>query len=464
MNYAFLAAFTLYFFALLLIGIWFLCKNKSSDDFTIGSKSVNFWVSAIATQSSDMSSWAFMAFPAAVLIHGAKECWSAVGLLIFTFIMWHIIAQKICIKAEETHATSLIEIFAKQCNDKSHIFSIICALISVFFFTFYITAGLVGMGRLFEAAFAIDYHVGLIIGIITGLLYTLLGGFIAVAWSDFLQGIFLLIVIVLVPSYAFSFTSWQEITTTAFNHNISLYPINSFAEFKHALMLLFGWGLGYLGQPHLLTHFMSIKNKNNIHYAKYIAVAWQSIVLIASFFIGIISIGFFADTAILQPEFIFINMVTILFNPFIAGVMLCAIFAATLSSMDSQILIAGTNACTDLYQKIFSKDLTSDQIIKYSRYASIIISCIALAIAWHDNFSIYYLVNYAWSGLGAAFGPLTIATLFNWHIQRNHALMAITAGTLTTAFWPFINVTVLPLLPGFMLHLSILYLCKNYKK
>lgn len=445
MNSVMLLSFAIYFVILSIIGFVFYKKKQTADDFILGDRSVNYFVTAIATQATDMGAWLFLGLPAAVFVHGFCEVWTAIGLVFFMFLNWQYIAPRLRNESEKYKSFTYISYFGNKFQDTTQSIRIVGSLILLFFFTAYISAGLVGLGRLFQASFDITYHTGIILAITTALVYTLVGGFIAVAWCDLFQGLFLLAMIVIVPIAAYiSLGGWHIMSTMSKIHAINY---NSFFSFS-SIGLALGWGLGYFGQPHILTNFMGINDPKKIPYAKYIGITWQIIVLTAAICIGIIGTYYFQDPNI-AAELIFVHMAKDLFPLFIAGFAVCGIFAATLSSMDSLILIAGNTCAEDIYKAVLHKNASSKTLVCVSRIASIVVSLIALYIARNNSESVYSLVNYAWSGLGSAFGPLLLATFYWKHTNKFGAIAGMIVGAGVSGSWTFVNSSILPLLPGF---------------
>ena len=448
MDMVFFSAFILYFTTLIGIGFYFYKRDQSAQAFMLGNRSVNYYVTAVATQASDMGSWLFIAFPAAVFVNGMFELWTAIGLVVGMFAAWTVIAPRLREKTAELDALTLSSYFAHVFHDRSGALQLVSSAFALYFFTFYIASGLVGLSLVFSAAFGISYHVGIVISIITAALYTLIGGFVAVAWCDFFQGLFLLAMIVLVPVVGFfEVGGLSAIMTAAQVQGISLSLLASPYETLSALFLAASWGLGYFGQPHILVNFMGIDEVANIKSARRIGILWQIMVLVAAAVIGLVGIAFFAGTLV-DPQLIFIEMTLRLFHPFVAGLILCAIFAATLSTMDSLILVAGSTCAEDIYKPFLNSKASASTILFVSRFASIVISAIALALAWSSNTSIYNLVGYAWSGLGSTFGPLVVASIYLKRVSKNSALAGLIVGGVTAAVWPFFFTT-LPLVPGF---------------
>lgn len=458
MEFLILTAFIIYFCILTGIGIFFYTRTKTEADFMVGGRSVNYWVTAIATQASDMSSWLFLAFPAALYAHGLPEAWTAIGLVIGMWCNWHFIAPKLRAVTEQYGSLTLSSFFEKRFNDTTGTLRLLSACMALVFFTFYIASSLVGLGRLFESAFGLSYQTGIIIGLLSAIIYTLVGGFIAVAWCDLFQGLFLLTMIVIVPIYTlYILGGIGPVLAAAHAHHLPLTLFPSLSGTLGSILLAFSWGLGYFGQPHILTNFMGIDDVRNVRYAKYVGISWQIIVLTAAACIGLIGIAYF-NNSLTHHEMLFVIMTKQLFHPLLAGFILCGILAATLSTLDSHILISGSVVAEDLYKKFWHQQASPTTVMWASRIGSIAISSLGLFIARNNSASIYDLVNYSWSGLGSSFGPLVIMSLYSKHVTRQGAIAGLLVGGATSAFWPYLNSGILPLVPGFLAGLVTIWL------
>lgn len=456
MDFTILSAFILYFSVLIGIGLYFYKRNQTADEFMLGDRSVNYYVTAVATQASDMGSWLFIGFPSVVFLGGMFQAWTAIGLIVGMWAAWTFVAPGLREKTASLSSLTLPSYFAHVTNDRSGVIQLVSSLLSLLFFTFYIASGLVGLSLVFSSAFGLSYHTGIVISVITATAYTLVGGFVAVAWCDFFQGLFLLAMIMLVPAVGYlQVGGYDAIVQAAALQNISLSLLSTPQEMASALFLAASWGLGYVGQPHILVNFMGIDNPKNIRYARLIGLTWQTFVLFSAVAIGIVGVAFFGTT-LQSPELVFISMTTALFHPFVAGLILCAIFAATLSTMDSLILVAGSSIAQDLYKKWLSPQSSQQKIVVVSRLGSIAISLAALVLAWQSSATVYGLVNYAWSGLGSTFGPLVVATLYFKKVTRAGAIAGLIIGGCTAAVWPFLFSS-LPLVPGFFAGLVAVY-------
>ena len=374
------------------------------------------------------------------------------------FLNWHFIAPRLRQQTEQYNALTLSTYLSKRFNDTSGILRILSALITIWFFTAYIASALVGMGRLFATAFGLEYFYGTVVGLAAGLTYTLIGGFIAVAWGDMFQGLFLLVMIVLVPLCNYVYVGgYDAIINAAALKDVHLSLLSSEFSIISALCLAASWGLGYFGQPHILVNFMGIDDPKKISSAKWIGISWQIMVLTAATMIGVTGLAF-STVPVTNPEDLFIVITKTLFSPLLAGFVLCAILAATLSTMDSHILVSGSTFAEDVYGVCTRANNQSTALVWMSRCASICICLAALFIASFNTNSVYHLVNYAWSGTGSAFGPLVITALYGHNITRAAAIIGMIVGAVVSGIWPLVGATcVLPLVPGFFAGLATLY-------
>lgn len=446
-------AFCLYFSILLGIGIYFYNKNKNMSDFSLANRSLNFWVTAISAQASDMSDWLFMGYPGAIFAFGLSQIWIAAGLVLCNFLNWHYIASEIRIQSEKVNAITLSEFFEKKFNDSSNKIRIFSGILCLYFFVFYIAAGLMGLGRVFELAFNINYHTGIVIGLGISLLYTLLGGLLAIAWSDLFQGTFLLATIIFVPWYATShiggFAHVHQTLQLFGPEYLSVLPKEGIISTIFAIL---SWGIGYFGQPHILINFMGIDNAKNIQKAKWVGCSWQILALGAAVAVGLVGKVMFYQT-LANQELVFIVMVKQLFDPFIAGIVLCAILAATISTINTQALISSSLITNDLYLPLLKNNISDQQKILFSRMAILIIPILSVFAAWNENFSVLKLVLYAWSGLGSSFGPIVILSLYySKYLNRNGVLAGLLSGGFTAMIWPLIPTTLPTLVAGFMIN------------
>jgi sodium/proline symporter len=436
-----LLAIGIYFAVLLTIGFLSFRKHRSATDFIIGGRSLNFWLTALAAHASDMSSWIFMGYPAVILTGGVFQSWAAIGLFAFMFLNWKLIAPKVRVATEQYNSLTFSSFFESRLADTSGAIRVFTALMSLFFYTIYISAALVGLGILLEILFNLNYDIGIIIGIFIVIPYVFIGGYHTLAWIDLFQGIFLLLVIIFVPVYLLSHVGgfegiFQALATKKLPS--SLVPDFSGHTFKEIFYMFAGWGIGYFGQPHIITKFMGIKNVSEIPKAKWVGMSWMLISLSAATLVGLVGCAYFTQ-GLAQPELVFIEIVKENFHPFLIGFILCAVLAATINAMSSQVLVLSSNLTEDFYKKLLRPKANSKELLIVSRLGVILVTLIAYLIAFGKPVSIYGLVLYAWSGLGSCFGPLLLLSLYSKKINKYGAWAGILLGGIVAAVWPYIN-------------------------
>jgi sodium/proline symporter len=460
MNMPILLAFILYFGILFAVGLLHYFKTKTSSEFMLGGRGVNYWVTAIAAHASDMSAWLFMGFPAVIYSQGLVGAWIAVGLIGGMFFSWHYIAQKLRLATEQYHALTLSTFFEKRFNDESGMIRLASSLIILLFFSVYIGAGLTGMGRVFESVFGFSYHNGMTIGLLASLFYIVVGGFTALAWNHFFQGMFLLAVIIFVPLYALlQLGGTTQIAAHAATNNISLSLLPTLSWYSFIEIVNgFAWGIGYLGMPHVVINYMGIDNPEHIKRAKYLGMIWLTLSLSAAIAVGLVGLGYFQNLQ--NTELVFVHLVNLLFNPFFAGIILCAMLAATMSTLDTQILVAANSLTEDFYKKMLHKKASEKELVWISRLSIIIVSLLGYCIGYQNSSTVMGLVSYAWSGLAAAFSPIMVAALYGKIYKSKTILMSLIAGATVSALWPLVGTPLIPLIPGVLVGTALLYFKK----
>jgi len=464
-------AFLLYFSVLLLIGLFSHRKSQSETDFILGNRSLSFWLTALSAHASDMSAWLFMSLPMLIFVYGLSKAWVAIGLFIGMFVNWHFIAPKLREGTEKSDSYTLPTFFERRFNDASGAIRLLTASLTLLFLTFYLSGGLIAMGYLFEAIFGIDYYVGITIAISVMVAYTFVGGFVAVAWTDFFQALFLLFVIITVPFLALGKIGGSEtVERVAQFRGISLEIFGNLtlASIGFIVIDALGWGLGYFGQPHIVTKFMGIRNVNEMKKAKWLGMSWQFLSLTGAVLVGLVGIGFFPE-GLYNPELVFVEMVKSSFPLFLAGVILCAILAANLSTMDSQIIVAASVITEDFYKRLSSKVPTSAQLLKASRTAVVAVGLTAYLLATSKSSNVLDSIFYAWGGLGSSFGPLLWVTLYSKRVTLQGAIAGILVGGFMGIFWTSLNPLILSwevptLVPGFLFGLISIYLISYLTK
>lgn len=467
MSVPLLLAFLSYLCILMTIGLLAHRKNTTAADFMVGNRSVNFWVTALSAHASDMSSWLFMGFPMAIYVGGLQKSWIGFGLLLGMFLNWHFVAPRLRVATEKFQCYTLSDYFESRFGDKSGRLRILSALLLLVFTTWYLAAGLTSIGFLLQSLFGMDYHLAIVLATIVMLSYTSFGGFVAVAWTDFFQGIFLLLMILLVPFVGYRAIGGYEAILSAANLkqlSLSFVPSSASGAFSQGLEAL-AWAVGYFGMPHVLAKFMGISSANDMYKAKWLGTTWQIIALIAATAVALVGIAYFQELA--NPELLFVELVKDLFSPYVGGFILCGVIAATISTMDSQVLVVSGVLAEDFYKKLWHKEADEAQLLRAGRLAVVGVSCVALLIASYHSQTIYELVFYAWSGLGASFGPLVLMALHSKRASTRGAIAGLLTGGILSAFWPYANKAlgcqIPPMLPGFFANFLMIYLLSQSK-
>lgn len=465
----YLVAFFFYFLILLGIAIISHRKQVSNAAFIVGNRSLNFWLTALSAHASDMSAWIFMGLPMAIYLGGLFGSWIAIGLILGMFANWQFVSIKLRTDTEKYNAYTLSSYFENRFHETTGILRILTAVLLIFFLTHYLSAALMAMGLLLESVFGINYYYGLAFSLGVVVVYTFGGGFVTIAWTDLFQASFLLCVLILVPLVAFFSmeNGWSAIEAIDQENvgYLSFFGNASENSLITALLLAASWGLGYYGQPHIITKFMGIKNIADLKKSKYVGMTWQVIALSASIIVGIVGAAFF-DYGLDNPELVFIEMVKILFHPLIAGFILCGILAANLSTMDSQLLVGASAFSEDLYKRLIRPQASPLELVRISRLGLVLIATVALLIAFMKNETIIDSVLYAWAGLGSSFGPLVLMSLYYKRSNKYGAIAGILVGGTLAMVWHLINpmllsFTIPTMVAAFALNLLTIFIVSN---
>ncbi|EGH3929359.1 sodium/proline symporter PutP [Campylobacter upsaliensis] len=450
--------FIAYSALMLFIGFYFYRKNKSTEDYFLGGRSLGPVVSALSAGASDMSGWLLMGLPGALYVSGFVESYIAIGLSIGAFLNWVFVAKRLRIYTSViANSITIPDYFETRFDDDKHILRIVCAIVILVFFTFYVSSGLVGGAKLFESTFGIDYTHALTTGTIIIVLYTFLGGYKAVCWTDMIQGLLMMSALIIVPlvmlsnlgGYKAAISIVQEIKP----QNLSMGEGVSLLTIISAL----AWGLGYFGQPHILVRFMSIRSTKEIPTATIVGISWMVISLIGACFIGILGIAYVHkfNLTLQDPEKIFIVMSQLLFNPWIAGILLSAILAAIMSTASSQLLVSSSTLAEDFYRRIFKQDASSQMVMRLGRIGVLLVALIAFLISTDKNSSVLSIVAYAWAGFGASFGSVMLFSLFWSKMTRMGAIAGMVTGAVVVVAWKnylagALNFPIYEIVPGFV--------------
>ncbi|HLS07463.1 sodium/proline symporter PutP [Lentibacillus sp.] len=488
MGQATLITFIVYLIGILIIGIIMYRMTNNLSDYVLGGRKLGPGVAALSAGASDMSGWLLLGLPGAVYAAGLAEAWMAIGLSIGAYLNWQIVAKRLRVYTEVSNNSITIPDFLEnRFKDNSHILRVISALVILLFFTFYTSSGMVAGAKLFEASFGLEYQAALWIGTIVVVSYTLLGGFLAVAWTDFLQGSLMFLALIVVPIVALNeMGGWNAAVQAVGEINPGhLNMIEGVGVL--AIISSLAWGLGYFGQPHIIVRFMALRSPKDVPKARFIGTTWMILGLYGAIFTGFIGLAFIStqDVSVLgefgisvimdngvqmleDPEKIFIAFSQLLFHPVIAGILLAGILSAIMSTIDSQLLVSSSAVAEDFYKALFKKEAGEKELVWVGRIATLIIALIAAIIAMNPESTVLELVSYAWAGFGAAFGPTILLALFWKGFTRNGAFAGILAGAVTVIIWGgFLSGGIFDLyeiVPGFLLNLIVAIVVSQMEK
>ena len=439
-SFAITTTFIAYLILMLAIGVIAYQRTKSSSDYFLGGRSLGPWPAALSAGASDMSGWLLLGLPGYAYAAGIEAFWLAGGLLVGTWLNWLINAKRLRTYSITTDALTLPEFLSRRFNDNSKLIQVISAFFILLFFLFYTSSGLVAGGKLFETVFGLDYTTAVIIGTVCVVSYTLFGGFLAVSWTDLVQGLLMAAALLIVPIAAMEGGFGQlGSDLAAINPELLTLWDDSKGEPLSAIAIisLVAWGLGYFGQPHILARFKASRSNKDLTTARRIAVIWTALSMVGAMLVGLVGLVYVTNSGVSvdDGEKIFMLLVNSLFHPVIAGILLAAILAAVMSTADSQLLVSSSALAEDFYKQVFKKDASSEEIVMVGRVAVIGISVVALVLAMTPDSSVLGLVSYAWAGFGAAFGPALVLSLYWERMNRNGALAGILVGGITIVVW-----------------------------
>lgn len=469
-------AFVLYLGFMVYIGLRSAKKNNSSMDFFLGGRKVGPWITALSAEASDSSAWLLMGLPGLCYLGGVKETfWTAVGLIVGTYLNWLFVAKPLR-KCTISFGDSITipEFFTNRFKDKTHLLTIISVFFIVLFFTIYTASGFVACAKLFNSVFGLKYHIGLVIGLVVILSYTILGGYLAVCTTDFIQGALIfvafvfsaVIAVVSLGGPAEAMAKVSDFSVRAVNGQFGSEMAEKFIANKSfsamSVISALAWGLGYFGMPHIIIRFMGIRSNAEIKTARRVGTVWMVIAYIGTFIIGSLGTVYLAGGDLANPlmilsggaeETVFSATMQQMYPAFIAGLFLCAILAASMSTADSQLLSASSAVSLDIYKGLINKDADEKTVMNVSRITVLVIAAIAFVLSLNPASSIFGLVSYAWAGFGSTFGPLVILALFWRGMTNKGAIAGLIAGGVTVVLWHNLKggiFNVYEILPGFI--------------
>ena len=439
-SFAITATFVAYLIVMLAIGVVAYMRTANSSDYFLGGRSLGPWPAALSAGASDMSGWLLLGLPGYAYAAGVEAFWLAGGLLLGTWANWLVSAKRLRTYSITTDSITLPEFLSRRFNDTSKLIQTISAFFILLFFLFYTSSGLVAGGKLFETVFGLDYSVAVVVGTLCVVSYTLFGGFLAVSWTDLVQGLLMSAALLIVPIAALD-GGFGQLSNDLATINPELLTLWNDAKGEPltaiAIISLVAWGLGYFGQPHILARFQATRTNKDLVTARRIAVTWTALSMAGAMLVGLVGLVYVNSGSIelADGEKIFMLLVNAMFHPVIAGILLAAILAAIMSTADSQLLVSSSALAEDFYKQVIKKDASSEAIVKVGRAAVILISLVALVLAMSPDSSVLGLVSYAWAGFGAAFGPAIVLSLYWTRMNRNGALAGIIVGGVTIVVW-----------------------------
>jgi len=456
--------FGAYFTLVLVIGWYAFRRTRNLMDFILGGRRLGSGTAALSAGASDMSGWLLLGLPGLAYATGLQSLWLAGGLLLGTWLNWRLVAKRLRTFSEAYgNALTLPEFLANRFGDEGGWLRGISASFILLFFLIYTSSGLVAGGKLFESVFGLPYLWAVAAGASAILLYTAVGGFLAVSWTDVLQGLLMAAALVAVPVMAFGSAGGLGPGLA----RIEALDPNLFELFTKAdgtalglvgILSLAAWGLGYFGQPHILARFQAIGSVADVGRARRIAVSWATVTLTGAVLAGLTGV-LVLDTPLAADdrEKVFIELVNLLFHPVVAGICLAAILAAIMSTADSQLLVSSSAFTEDLYRTLFRRDANPRKLVAVGRGSVVILAGLAFFMALDPETMILDLVGYAWAGFGAAFGPVVILSLYWPRMTRRGALAGIVTGGITVVVWKQLAgglFDIYELLPGFLFSLA----------
>ncbi len=463
-----LITFVGYLVLTMLIGVVAYKATSSLSDYILGGRRLGPGVAALSVGASDMSGWLLLGLPGAVYLYGINQAWIGIGLVLGAWLNWLFVAKRLRVYTEQANdSLTLPDFLENRLNDKSGLIRVISALTILVFFVFYTSSGLVGGAILFEKVFGLPYLSALLIGGAVIVAYTFMGGFLAVSWTDFFQGILMLLALIVMPWAVMNELGGMEQTMTSLDA-LDNNKLNLFHDFSLLSGLsLLAWGLGYFGQPHILARFMAIDSPASVPLSRRIAMSWMILSLIGALGVGLSGAVYFADAPLENSETVFLALANAVFNPWVAGFLIAAIMSAIMSTIDSQLLVCSSALTEDFYKRWLRPKASDNELVWVGRFAVLAVAVLALVIATDREASVLELVSYAWAGFGAAFGPVMILSVFWSRLTRNGALAGIVLGALTVIGWKQLEGGLFDLyeiVPGFVVCWLACWLVSRYDK
>ncbi|ABR74278.1 sodium:proline symporter [Actinobacillus succinogenes] len=441
-----LITFTVYIMGMIAIGFLAYRYTSNLSDYILGGRRLGSFVTAMSAGASDMSGWLLMGLPGAVYAAGLIEGWIAIGLTLGAYCNWRFVAGRLRVHTEfNDNALTLPEYFHSRFGTSHKLLKITSATIILVFFTIYCSSGVVAGAKLFQNLFSVNYHTALWYGALATVIYTFIGGFLAVSWTDTIQATLMIFALILTPVFIIINIGGLD----AFTFTIAQAELAANKDFTDlftgttplGLFSLAAWGLGYFGQPHILARFMAAYSAKSLNKARRISMTWMILCLLGAIGIGFFGIAYFhanpevAATVNAEHEQVFIELSKLLFNPWIAGILLSAILAAVMSTLSCQLLIASSAITEDFYKGFIRPGASDKELVWLGRIMVLTIAGLAIWIAQDENNKVLKLVEFAWAGFGSAFGPVVLLSLFWKRMTSSGAMAGMLVGAVIVFGW-----------------------------
>ncbi|KGJ02592.1 solute:Na+ symporter, SSS family [Paracoccus halophilus] len=449
---------TAYFVLMLAIGVYAWRKSTaSSEEYMLGGRNLPPAVAALSAGASDMSGWLLLGLPGALYVSGLAQSWIGIGLFVGALINWIVVAPRLREQTEHYDNSLTIPGFlGNRFPSQASLLRFVSAIVIVLFFAVYTASGLVGGGKLFASAFGGDYMTGVLLTLGVVVVYTVMGGFLAVSLTDFVQGCIMMLALVIMPIVILTTGQGNGVGQAA--ERLTAIDPNFLSLFNGVTALgwlsAVAWGLGYFGQPHIIVRFMAVRSVAEVPKARNIGMSWMAVSLIGAIAVGVFGRAYAERNGldVADPETIFIILSDMLFHPLITGFLYAALLAAIMSTVSSQLLVASSSLTEDIYRTLFKRNATDREMLNMGRAAVVAVGLVAVLIASDPDSQVLGLVSNAWAGFGAAFGPLIVLALTWPRMTGAGAVAGLIVGAVTVILWIALGLssTLYEIVPGFV--------------
>lgn len=455
-NICILISIVAYLFLVLIIGVVCARQNNSVDDFYLGGRKLGPLVTAMSAEASDMSSWLLMGLPGVAYLSGASEAvWTALGLAIGTYFNWLIVSKRLRKYSQKIDAITIPEFFSKRFGEKNKVIMAISAVVIIVFFVPYTASGFAACGKLFSTVFGLEYHLAMVLSALVIVGYTTIGGFLAASTTDFMQSIIMTVALIVILGFGtYSAGGFENVIANAqslpgyfsLTESFDAATKTSTPFSLLSIFSLLAWGLGYFGMPHILLRFMAIGDSKQLKLSRRVATVWVVISLAIAVFIGFVGLAMTNNGTLehlADSETIIVSIANLISKngivfALLAGVILAGILASTMSTADSQLLAASSGVSENIVGGLFKVKTSKKSAMIIARVTLLVISVVAVIMAWDPNSSVFQIVSFAWAGFGAAFGPVVLCALFWKRANKYGAFSGMFVGGAMVFVWKYL--------------------------